>query len=130
MNPKVRAKMVPSLLKKWPLNICSVQIQQGFSDALPYYSATSWVSALSGPATGDFGPSEYKIFHGNNALWDVHNISLSLASLHLNVDCLIEYYFHGLDLICEYQVEIIVLCRCKLAYFQIFLSQEQCRITW
>ena len=60
MNLKFKVKIVTSLLKNWPLNICCVQIQWGFfSDALPFYSAGSWVCALSGSAAGDLKPSEY-----------------------------------------------------------------------
>ena len=40
----LKAKIVTSLLKNWTLNICSEQIQRGCSDALPFYSAGSWVS--------------------------------------------------------------------------------------
>ncbi len=53
LNLKVRAKIVTLLLKNWNLDIFSVQIQWEFSDSLPFYSAGSWVSALSGPAAGD-----------------------------------------------------------------------------
>ncbi len=51
-------KLERKLLKNWTLNICSVQIQWGFSDAPPFYSTGSWVSALSGSAASDLLPSE------------------------------------------------------------------------
>ncbi len=61
LHLKVRAKIVTSLLKHWTLNICPVQIQWVFSDALPFYSAGSWVSALSGSAAGELRPSKWQI---------------------------------------------------------------------
>ncbi len=65
LNLKVRAKIVTSLLKNLTLNICSVQIQWGFSDALPFYSAGSWVSELSGSAASDLRPREWRYNHCN-----------------------------------------------------------------
>ena len=45
----------------WSHHICSVQIQWGFSDALPFYSTGSWGSALSGSAAGDLRQSEWPL---------------------------------------------------------------------
>ncbi len=55
---KKRVKFLTSLLRNLTGNICSVQIQYGFSDAVSFYSAGSRVSALNESATGDLRPSE------------------------------------------------------------------------
>ncbi len=59
-----RAKIVSSLLRNFTVNICSVQIQWGFLNTLPFDNAGSWVSALSGATMGHLRSSE--LDHGEN----------------------------------------------------------------